>query len=222
LTLVTSEGGSLYALRLADGTLKWKYETGDQLRCAPTVVGNRTFLAGCDGKLHVVDLDQGIGVGEGLPLEGPTGSTPSTQGDVVIAPTHAGSVLAFNWKEAKPLWAFVDAERSQEIQSSPAIHENTVFVATRNRRLLAIDSSNGSLLWEFAFRKRTDASPIVSDGRVWIGAADGRLYAIDQKSGKEVWLVEHTGAFNASGAIAEGKLVIASDKGSIYCYGSAE
>jgi len=221
LALVTSEGGSLYALNMADGTLKWQYETGDQLRCAPTVAGNRTFLAGCDGKLHIVDLDQGTSVGEGLPLDGPTGSTPSTQGDIAIAATHAGTVIAFHWKDAKQLWVFADSELSQEIQSSPAIYEKTVFVATRNRRLLAIDATNGSLRWEFAFRKRSDASPIVCDGRVWIGAADGRLYAIDQQTGKEVWLAEHPGGFNASAAIAEGKLVIASDKGSIYCYGSA-
>ncbi len=220
VTLVTSEDGNLYAINISDGSLKWEYETGDQLRCAPTVAGNRTFLAGCDGKLHIVDLDLGTSVGEGLPLEGPTGSTPASQGDIVIAPTHAGTVLAFNWKDAKQLWTFADSERSQEIQSSPAIYEKSIFVATRSRRLLALDATNGNLLWEFVMRKRSDASPIVCDGRVWFGAADGRLYAIDLQTGKEVWVAEHTGGFNASAAIAEGKLVIASDKGSIYCYGS--
>ncbi len=221
LVLVTSEDGSLYALNLTDGQLKWQYETGDQLRCAPTVAGNRTFLAGCDGKLHVVDLDLGQSIGEGLPLEGPTGSTPAAQGDIAIAPTHGGAIFAFNWKEAKQLWMFSDSERSQEIRSSPAIDGSRVFVATRNRRLLALDKTNGNLSWEFIMHKRSDASPIVCDGRVWIGASDGRIYAIDQNTGLEVWLAEHPGAFNASAAIAEGKLVIASDKGSIYCYGTA-
>lgn len=219
--LVTSEDGCLYALNFSDGELKWKYETGDQLRCSPTVADNRTFLAGCDGKLHIVDLDLGTRVGEGFPLDGPTGSTPASQGDLAIAPTLSGAVFLFNWKASKRLWTFEDKERSQEIRSSPAIDDQFIFVATRNRRLLALDMSTGNLAWEYLMKKRSDASPIVCDGRVWIGASDGRIYALDVKTGKEVWQAEQPGAFSASAAIAEGKLVVASDKGSIYCYGES-
>jgi outer membrane protein assembly factor BamB len=172
--------------------------------------------------LHMVDLDLGTSLGEGLPLDGPTGSTPAALGDIMIAPTQSGSVLAFNWRDQKKLWMFSDSERSQEIRASPAIFERTAFVATRNRRLLALDAVSGNLLWELIMRKRSDASPIVCDGRVWIGASDGRIYAIDKNSGQEVWLAELPGAFNASAAIADGKLVIASDKGSVYCFGSAQ
>ena len=47
------------------GKLVWKYTIGDQIRCSPTVVDDRAFLAGCDGKLHIVDLDKGEAIAAG-------------------------------------------------------------------------------------------------------------------------------------------------------------
>ena len=38
---------------------RWNHQIGDQIRCSPTVIQDRCFLAGCDGKLHVIDLANG-------------------------------------------------------------------------------------------------------------------------------------------------------------------
>ena len=46
------------------GKLVWKHEIDDQIRCSPTVVEDRAFIAGCDGKLHMIALDDGTEVGE--------------------------------------------------------------------------------------------------------------------------------------------------------------
>jgi outer membrane protein assembly factor BamB len=219
LVLITSEDGGLYAINLKSGELVWKFATSDQLRVAPTIAGNKTFLGGCDGKLHVIDLDTGKEIGEGFPLQSPTGSTPAVAGDYVFAPTHSGNVFAINHATLQQEWLFSDAQRSQEIRSSPAISEGKLFVTTRNKRLLAIDIKTGKLAWEYVFKKRSEASPVVCDDRVWVGSGDGRLVSLKLATGEELWQSEQTGAFNASAAIAAGKLVIANDKGSVYCFG---
>jgi outer membrane protein assembly factor BamB len=217
--LVASEDGKLYAIEMADGKLRWSYETGDQLRCAPSIAGGRTFLGGCDGKLHIVDLATGTNVGDGVPLDGPTGSTPAAFNNFIVAPTHSGQVFGIDWKEAKTIWIFSDSQRSQEIMTSPAVHDGAAFVVTKNRRCLAIDIESGKLRWEYTLKKPSEASPVVCDGRVWFGCSDGRLLAIDAKTGEEKWSVEHQGKFKGAVAIADGKIVIASDKGSVFCYG---
>ncbi len=219
--LITSEDGKLYSLELQTGKLRWAYETGDQLRCGPTIAGGRTFLGGCDGKLHIVDLAAGTSVGDGVPLEGPTGSTPAAADPLVIAPTHSGQIFGIDWKAGERRWTFTDPQLSQEIQTSPAIHNGLVFVVTKNRKCLALEVATGKLKWEHTLRKPSDASPVVCSGRVWLGCSDGRLLAIDEQTGEEKWVVEHQGKFKASVAIADGKLFIANDRGSVFCYGES-
>jgi outer membrane protein assembly factor BamB len=218
--LMTSEDGKLYSIGLSDGQLRWAYETGDQLRCSPTIADRKTFLGGCDGKLHIVDVTTGQAIGEGLPLEGPTGSTPSAIDHWVIVPTHSGTIFGIDAPSTERRWTFVDSERSQEIETSPAVHDGLAFVLTKNRRCLALKVADGTLVWEYVLKKPSQASPVVCDGRIWFGSSDGRLVALDEKTGKEVWQAEHQGKIKGSIAIADGRLVVATDRGSILCYGT--
>ena len=47
--LVGSQDATLYCLNAKTGSLVWKHMIEDQIRCTPTIVENRAFLAGCDG-----------------------------------------------------------------------------------------------------------------------------------------------------------------------------
>lgn len=217
--LVTSEDGNLYALELSDGSLRWKYETGDQLRCSAAVGDGVTFLGGCDSVLHIVDLKTGMAISSSLPLESPTGSTPVQTGSVVIAPTHAGTVKAFDWRAEKLAWSLADTSLTEEIRSSPAVGPELIYLTVRNKRVLALDPASGDVRWEHVLRKRSDGSPVFADGRVWVTTADGAAIALDAASGEETWKQQFTGSFTASPAIADGRLVIASTKGVVYCLG---
>ena len=61
-----SQDATLYCLDGA-GKQVWKHTIGDQIRCFPTVVANRAFVAGCDSTLHIIDLDTGKSTG-GVPI----------------------------------------------------------------------------------------------------------------------------------------------------------
>ena len=229
LVLITSEGGQLFAFRLADGQKMWDYATGDQLRSAPTIWNGLALLGGCDGRLHKIDLKQGTAAGDGLLLEGPSGSTPAIFGDRAIVPTQSGQVLVFDMLRSERLWSFSDAERSQEIRSSPAVArldasqpniEGIAVITTRNRRVLGLDLRDGAMRWEAVVRKRCDASPVICDGRVWVGGLDGTLYAFDLKTGEQSWSESLTGQLLASPSIAEGRLIATTDIGTIVCFGS--
>jgi outer membrane protein assembly factor BamB len=225
--LLTSEGGTMFALDLKTGEPKWNYATGDQLRSSPTIWKTFSLLGGCDGQLHKIDLLKGEKVGEGVPLQAPTLSTPSIIGRIAIVPTQPGVVLAIDVETQKILWTFSDSARASDIRSSPAslgtFESNQLsgitVVTTRNRRVLGLDLQNGKVLWEAVLKKRTDGSPIICDGRAWVGSADGLLSAIDLKTGIETWSYQMSGQILASPAIADGRLVIATEKGSVFCFG---
>ena len=226
LVLISSEGGELFAFHLKSGEKAWSYSTGDQLRSAPTIWQQVALLGGCDGRLHKIDLEQGSAKGEGLSLEGPSGSTPAMLDGLAIVPTQSGQILAYDMQTGEKRWSFTDSERAQEIRSSPAVwtlsstkKPGLAFVTTRNRRVLGLDASNGKMVWEAVVRKRCDASPVVCDGRVWVGGLDGNLFAFDAEDGKESWSYQLTGQLIASPAIGNGKILAVTDKGTIACFG---
>lgn len=225
--LLTSEAGQLFALDLNTGKQLWEYATGDQLRSSASLWNDFALLGGCDGRLHKINVRTGAAEGEGLLLDGPSGSTPSVLNEVAIVPTQSGQVLAFDVGKGAKLWSFADTERAQEIRSSPAVIASNgpsnpamAVVTTRNRRVLGLEVTSGKMLWEAVVRKRCDASPVICDGRVWVGGLDGTLYAFDLRTGEERWTYSLTGQLIASPSIADGKIIVATDKGTVACFGA--
>ncbi len=225
--LLTSDGGTMFALDLKTGEPKWNYETGDQLKSSPTIWKTFSLLAGCDGQLHKIDLVKGKEVGEGVPLQSPTASTPSMVGQIAIVPTQRGNVLAIDVESQNILWTFSDSAQASDIRSSPAAQgtfengqlKGIAVVTTQNRRVLGLDLQNGKVLWESVLKKRSDGSPIICDGRAWVGAANGQLVAIDLETGLETWAYQMSGQILASPAAADGRLIVATEKGSVFCFG---
>ena len=221
--LFGSQDATLYCLKAKtdkpEGELVWSYQIGDQIRCSPTIVEGRVFLAGCDGVLHIVDVTKGEKI-DGVDIEGPTGATPAALGDRVFFGTESGTFFAVDWKEARIAWRFDDQASAMPIRGAPAVTDSLVIVGGQNRRVYAFDpEKGGDPVWEFATKQRVDGSPVVVGQRVFVGSADGRLYALNLMDGKESWQFEGEGGFLGSPAVADNRLVIATDRGVVYCLG---
>src|SRR6185369_4409310 len=168
--LFGSQDATLYCLDAATGALAWKHTIGDQIRCSPTVVEGRAFLAGCDGKLHIIDLDKGEAINE-VEIDAPTGSTPGVGGDRVFFGTEGSTFFAIDWKEAKVAWTF-KSQRNMPFRSSAAITKEAVIFGGRDKQIYALDPADGHELWKFATRSRVDTSPVAVGSRVFVGSSD--------------------------------------------------
>lgn len=219
--LVPSQDGNLYCLQVADGSLVWKYETSDQIQCSPTIAGSRTFLGGCDGQLHSVDLETGNAAADPLPLGGPTISTPAVLGDRAFLTTHAGQVLAFDWKKNQPLWQYADEGRSHEYRSSTAVSDQAVVASSKNRLVTALDPATGQVRWTHSLRRYAEGSPVIAGDDVWIAGTDGRLLRLALADGTVRWQYEIRGSFFAPPAISGEMLVIPNDDGVVMAFGPA-
>ncbi len=217
--LQSSQDGSLYCLDAADGRLVWKYQTDDQIRCSPSIAAGKTFLGGCDGQLHVIDLATGKAAREPIPLGGPTGSTPAVGGDEVFLPIMDGTVFAFNPSSGDVLWRYEDPDRPQEYRSSAAIGANLVIISSQNKHIDALDRKLGTHVWRKTLRRRADASPLIAGDDVWIAATDGLLLRLSLADGEEKWSFESRGKFMAAPAIVGNRLIIADDDGVVRCFG---
>jgi outer membrane protein assembly factor BamB len=176
-------------------------------------------VAGCDGKLHIIDVTKGESVAT-VDIESPTGCTPAVQGSVVYFGTEAGTFFAIDWKQAKILWQWSDKVRSDALRSSAALTPQAIIFGSRDKRVRALDPATGKVIWEHATRGRIDSSPVVVGERLFLGASDGRVYGLDRRTGKSVWQYEAGGEFTGSPAVADHRLVIASEDGIVYCFGA--
>jgi outer membrane protein assembly factor BamB len=53
-----SHDNSLYCLK-TDGSKVWQYATQGMVNCSPAIIGDRTFVTGCDEHLRVINLKTG-------------------------------------------------------------------------------------------------------------------------------------------------------------------
>jgi outer membrane protein assembly factor BamB len=226
--LIGSQDASLSCLQLADGKPLWKHSIADQIRCSPTVArsadGDRVFLAGCDGKLHVIDVQSGEEKAA-VPIDGPTGTTPATNGDRVFFGTEGGGFFSIDFLKADVAWRSRSAVNGQSYRSSAAIAGELVIVGSRGKAVEAFACADGARKWRYPMRGKVDASPIVAatgDGRPLAIVADsaGKIVALDAATGENVWEFDAGGGFSAGAAAAAGDLVIASDDGTVWCFSS--
>lgn len=218
--LIGSQNGTLYRLNLKDGKILWQYtiEASGGIQCSPTLEGKHTFICGCDGKLHIIDVVDGSPLGT-IEIGNPTLSTPAVyRGDVYFG-TEGAKLFGVDWRQKKILWTYQNPRRKISYRSSPAVTIDSVVIGGRNQLVEKIDRRTGKSRWSFRTKGRVDSSPVIAGKTVFVGSSDGRLYGLDLESGDLVWSYDSGAGFTASPAIAEGRLVIGNDDGVLYCFG---
>jgi outer membrane protein assembly factor BamB len=217
LILFGSHDETLYCLT-KDGKEKWKFKTQGPVYGSPTLAGGKTFVAGCDSKLHVLDVATGKEE-RSVDLGGQTGATGAVIGDHFYIGTMTNQFDAIDWKKGSLLWSFQSEDRPQPFYSSAAVTEQLVLAGSRDRRLHALERKTGKEAWSFATEGKVDASPVVAGKRVYVPSLDGNLYVLDL-AGKQLDKIPLDGPILASPAIAGNRLVIGTTKGTVYCFGA--
>ncbi|MFM7206444.1 MAG: PQQ-binding-like beta-propeller repeat protein [Planctomycetaceae bacterium] len=233
--LVGSQDASLVCLDLLTGELLWRHEIADQIRCSPTVArttaGDRVFLAGCDGRLHVIDVATGTETAA-VPIDGPTGTTPASQGDRVFFGTEGGVFFAIDVVKAEVAWRAAASAAGQSYRSSAALAAGLAIVGFRGRAIEGFSTADGSRAWKQPMRGRVEASPAVATMTGPEGAAArpvaivadsaGRIAGLDAATGGVVWEFDAGGGFGGGATVAAGRVVLASDDGILWCFRSGD
>ena len=219
-----SHDSFLYCLKAADHSLAWKpFQTENFINCSTAIEADNTFIAGCDTKVRVINLNSGkevseVPLGEGAYLI----ASPAVLGDILYVGTHDGRVVAVDWRKQKIVWTYTDPNHSLEYRSSCAVTDKFVILGGYDKELHCLDRATGNQVWNFKTRARIESSPVVVGERVYFGSGDGNLYAVSLNGGKPLWKHRCGHSITASPAVGEHCLVIGSDVqgGSVYCFGS--
>lgn len=212
---------SLYCLT-KEGKLRWKFRVpGGPVMGTPAVVGERTFVSGCDSKLHVLDVTNGKELAA-LDLEGQTGASAAVIGDSLYVGTMSNQFLAINWQKPEIAWKFEAERRQQPFFASAAVTDALVVVGSRDKRIYALKRKTGKEAWSFLTDGKVDSSPVIASGRVYAGSLDGNLYVLNLAKGTELQRIKLDSPILGSPAVGGNSLVIGTDKGTLYCLGAKQ
>jgi outer membrane protein assembly factor BamB len=204
-----------------DGKPLWKFKVpGGPVMGTPAIVGDRTFAAGCDSSLHVIDTATGKETGTAVDLGGQVGAAVAVGGDRLYVGTMGNQVLAIDWKKGQIVWQFEADKRQQPFYASAALTDKLVIIGGRDKRVYALARDTGKEIWSFPTGGRVDSSAVVVGQRVFVGSLDGSFYMLDVANGNPLKKWELDGPISGSPAVADGCIVVGTNKGTVYCFGT--
>ncbi len=170
--------GMLRRVRLADGEEAGAVELGGYAAASPALAGGRAFVGTFENRVQAVDLGAGKVAWSFAPKrEFPFFASPAVAGEgdaaLVIAPGRNRDVHALAAADGAERWSW---PAGAQVDASPVVVGDRVFVATKAGKLAALDLGNGEPRWTFDAGAGFDASPAVAAGRLVIGDSDGVLY----------------------------------------------
>jgi outer membrane protein assembly factor BamB len=135
-------------------------------------------------------------------IELPAVATP----EVIAAADSRGTLIGASRFAPKPLWRFpAEAPISALLEQ----HGDTVYAASQDRNLYAIDMLTGKMLWRFTAPTPLLRKPDVTDEEIYATPTANGLYRLERRGGDELWHNPTASRFLA----ANPKFVYATDPG---------
>lgn len=203
---IVSTKGTVYAIN-PDGTKKWEYTICAPSSSSPVIGSDGTVYVCCNvNKLHALESDGTIkwifDAGAGYSIV----STPAIDnaGNLYFGSSDRKIYCVKN--DGTKKWDYTTTTEGSGIQSSPAISsdESVIYVGSSDKKLYAINTSDGSKKWSYTTNGGLRSSPAIdSSGNIYIGGGDGYLYAI-KSDGTLNWKSLQIAANGQSGASGTG------------------
>ncbi|HEY9774507.1 MAG TPA: PQQ-binding-like beta-propeller repeat protein [Planktothrix sp.] len=208
IVVIGCEDKKLYALDSHSGRVLWSFEAGDRISSSPAVVDNVAYVGSWDGYLYAIDVKTGA-LKWKFETEGRITSSPAVGPDMVIVSTHgAGSAPAAHVAPPAP---------GSAVPSPTGVTATSGFLGGS---VFALNTADGSVLWQYKTGGKIFSSPLIFDGLVYFGSWDKTFYAVELATGKLKWKFRGSETFSISPVAANGKVFIGNDDLKMYCLDS--
>lgn len=199
--------GYLYAVDLANGQLKWKFEADKPVLSSPAIGGDLVYFG---SGLELEDTDGG----HLFAVEAATGQekwrfktggtiipSPAVTGGIVYAGSGDGYLYALDAQTGQERWKY---KAQGPFVASPAVVDDTLYVAGGDAALYAFDLLSGQVRWFFMADAPIISSPAIAGGVAYFGTTGSKFYAVDLASHKALWQFQTQELIQSSPSIANG------------------
>jgi len=183
-----SHGGDLCAFNGIDGTLKWRFKTGEYVTCAPGINSNTNtvFVGSLDKTVYALDLHEGTEKWRFLTdgdIKG--GITTDYTTDYCYFTSYDGHLYCLNntgetvWKRKLGHWLY----------SRPAVSNDMVLIGTEADYIFSLNKMTGKIIWKRCMSDewKMCAYPVIKHGRVYAGSYGGTVYVMSLYDGSILW-----------------------------------
>jgi probable HAF family extracellular repeat protein len=171
------------------------------------------------GSLYAIDLATGLDLWRAdLPIGQPISGAAISEGVVYVTTidlfgnTFDGSLHALEVATGKELWK----KDGLNAFGSPAIADETLYVADLDGILFALNAADGRTIWRSQLPGTTLSSVAVGPDAVYAATGNGRVIAFDRDSGARLWSAQTGRVLYSAPSLAEDAVVVGGRDGILY------
>ena len=139
-------------------------------------------------------------------------TTPIVHGDLVYVGTYGGQVHAVTLDRGTERWVYPRTGSIGAIVGRPVVVNETIYVASSDGRVYALDTTYGDLKWKSEpLADKLWTSPTIVDGTLFVSTLDGHIYDLSLETGQLLgWSFEAEAGFTSSPAVYEDRIYVGS------------
>ncbi|SFR97664.1 Outer membrane protein assembly factor BamB, contains PQQ-like beta-propeller repeat [Halomicrobium zhouii] len=228
----SGDPGYVYAVDVRSGESTWRFEPAGYVSSSLALADDVLFFGTWGKRFYAVDAPTGeelwstevghrfgssspVVVG-GTVYVGTIGDGPLVvSGDEDEEQYEACALLALDAATGDERWRYDDFGEKDNVDSSPAVANGRVYFGGDDG-VYALDTDDGSVVWERQVAVHSDSSPAIADGLVYYGGPsngdDGppaTLWALDATTGETEWTAGiDDDSLRASPAVADGTVYV--------------
>ena len=126
------------------------------------------------------------------------------------------SITAYNPETGEQIWRVECL--TGEVGASACSYNNVVFGASEYAKMVAIDATNGAVLWESLDYLPEASSPVATASNVYLATSYGVVASFDTKTGALKKEHETNAEFYSSPMIVEGKIYLFANDGKAHVF----
>lgn len=223
VVFVAMHSKAIAAFDANTGQMYWSFDVGEKIQAPPLVVGRRVYVASLT---HLWALDAASGQVVWTFKHGasgwPTTGSPAIMGNAVYIGLGTGSQLwALNLADGHVLWSFDTGDR---ITSSAVVQGNSVYIATWQGKIFALDRVSGKLRWAYALNAVRDQNVVdgvggsmaLANNRLYVGDYRGAISCIDALHGTLIWRFATGAQVLATPVVTSRRMYVGSGDGFFY------
>ena len=205
---IGSQKGELVALSLDNGSVYWKYSTGNPIgESSPAYSDGAVFIGDLGGMLHAVNARDGKRFWS-VRLGSEIKSSPVVYGDRILIGSYDEHLYCVSTRDGSVIWKF---KTNGPVHSTPGIASGMAFIAGCDEMFRAIRISDGKEMFEVSSGAYTGASPALRAGMAYYGTFDNEVLGVSLAQKSVAWRYEHPQRkfpFYSSAAVTASRVVI--------------
>lgn len=222
VVVVATHGARLFGINANNGKQLWQINLPNQVIAVPLVDNDRVFVKTIDGKLLALNAANGKTLwmyDHGAPLMAVHGnSAPVMSDNRLIVGFADGKLAALDSNNGRLIWESVaampggmsDVERITDIDATPLVVGNTLYVTTYQGKLLAINAHNGNLIW--STDAAVDRDVAANQNHLFITDLSSHVFSFDRFDGKKGWEQSQLEGRHLTAPVLMGQWLIVGDE----------